>query len=821
MASLAPTFGRGAMTNTWQDIKNANVVIVMGGNAAEAHPCGFKWVIEAKIENGAKLVVVDPRFTRTASVADMYAPIRPGTDIAFLSGVIRYLLEKDAIQHDYVRSYTNASLVVKEGYAFEDGLFSGYHEDSRSYDKSSWDYELDEQGFAKVDDTWQHPRCVMALLRKHVDRYTPEMVSRICGTPQDKYLQVCEMIATTAAPDKAMTSLFALGWTQHSVGAQNIRTMAMVQMLLGNIGVAGGGMNALRGHSNIQGLTDIGLMSDQMPGYLTLPNEGQATFDEYMKTRQFKPLRPGQVSYWQNYRKFFVSFQKAIYGDAARADNDWAYDWLPKLDIPLYDIIKAFEMMTNGEMNGYICQGFNPLQAFPDRGKIRKGLGKLKFLVTMDPLDTETSRFWEDFGPQNPSDPASIQTEVFQLPTTCFAEENGSLVNSARWLQWHWKAADPPGQAQSDIWIMSGIFHRMRELYRKEGGAFPDPILNLTWDYTDPADPDPEELAKDMNGRALTDLKDASGAVTVQAGKLLDGFAELRDDGTTASGCWIFTGCFTEKGNQMARRDATDPREQGIAPNWAWAWPANRRILYNRASADLEGKAWNPKKPIIEWNGTQWVGIDVPDYTPTIKPSDSVGPFIMNAEGVGRLFARNQMAEGPFPEHYEPFESPSENVLHPKVRSNPAARVFADDMAVFGKASDFPYVATTYRLTEHFHFWTKHALINAILQPEEFIQIGEVLANEKGIEQGGWVRLSSKRGVVVCKAYVTKRIRPMQVDGRPTHVIGVPLHWGFTGQARKGYGANTLTPSVGDANTETPEFKAFLVNVERTSAPVA
>ena len=496
------------MTNTWQDIKNANVVVVMGGNAAEAHPCGFKWVIEAKIENDAKLVVIDPRFTRTASVADVYVPIRPGTDIAFLNGVIRYLLEKDAIQHEYVRAYTNAGLIVKDGFGFKDGLFTGYNEDTRSYDKSTWDYELDDQGYAKVDDTWQNPRCVINLLREHVDRYTPEMVSRICGTPQDKFLQVCELFASTSAPDKALTSLFALGWTQHSVGSQNIRTMAMVQLLLGNIGVAGGGMNALRGHSNIQGLTDIGLLSNLMPGYLTLPSDEEPTFEDYMKTRQYKPLRPGQTSYWQNYRKFFVSFQKAIYGDAAHADNDWAYEWLPKLDVPMYDIIRAFEMMAHGEMNGYICQGFNPLQAFPDKGKIRTALGKLKYLVVMDPLDTETSRFWENFGPLNPSDPASIQTEVFQLPTTCFAEEDGALVNSARWLQWHWKAADPPGDAQTDIWIMTGIFHRMREMYRKEGGAFPDPILNLTWNYTNPIEPNPEELAKEMNGRALVDIKD-------------------------------------------------------------------------------------------------------------------------------------------------------------------------------------------------------------------------------------------------------------------------------------------------------------------------
>ncbi len=808
------------MTNTWQDIKNANLVLVMGGNAAEAHPCGFRWVIEAKIENGAKLVVVDPRFTRTASVADYYAPIRPGTDIAFLNGVIRYLLEKDAIHHEYVRAYTNASLLVREGFGFQDGLFSGYDEETRSYDKSDWDYALDENGYALSDDSWQHPRCVINLLRQHVARYTPELVSRICGTPQDKFLHICELFAGTAAPDKAMTSLFALGWTQHSVGAQNIRAMAMIQLLLGNIGVAGGGMNALRGHSNIQGLTDIGLLSNLMPGYLNLPLDGETGFDAYMQSKLYKPLRPGQTSYWQNYRKFFVSLQKALYGDAARADNDWAYDWLPKLDVPIYDVIKAFEMMNAGQMNGYICQGFNPLQAFPDRGKIRRGLSKLKFLIVMDPLDTETARFWQDFGPQNPARPAEIQTEVFQLPTTCFAEESGSLVNSARWLQWHWKAAEAPGEAKSDLWIMSGIFRRLRALYRKEGGAFSDPILNLTWDYTDPAAPDPEELAKEMNGRALADLVDpATGSVTAKAGTLLDGFAQLRDDGSTASGCWIFSGCYTERGNQMARRDATDPREQGIAPNWAWAWPANRRILYNRASADPAGRPWNPAKPVIAWNGSKWVGIDVPDYGPTVKPSDGVGPFIMNAEGMGRLFARNLMVEGPFPEHYEPLESPVDNVLHPQVKSNPAARVFADDRAAFGEAKDFPYVATTYRLTEHFHYWTKHARINAVLQPEEFVEIGEALAKEKGIEQGGWVKVTSKRGEVICKACVTKRIKPLQVDGRPTHVIGVPIHWGFTGQARKGYGANTLTPSVGDANTQTPEFKAFLVNIEKTAAP--
>jgi formate dehydrogenase major subunit len=807
------------MTNTWQDIKNANVILVMGGNAAEAHPCGFKWVTEAKQHNNARLVVVDPRYTRTASVADFYAPIRPGSDIAFLNGVMRYLLEKDAIQHEYVLAYTNAALIVKEGYGFADGLFSGFDADKHDYDRASWDYELDDDGFAKVDTTLQNPRCVINLLREHVARYTPEMVSRICGTPQDAYLKVCEFIASTAAPDKALTSMYALGWTQHSVGSQNIRAMAMIQLLLGNIGVAGGGMNALRGHSNIQGLTDLGLLSNLLPGYLNIPKDGETTFADYMKTRQFKPLRPGQTSYWQNYKKFFVSFQKAIYGRAATAENDWAYDWLPKLDVSGYDILRAFELMNQGKINGYICQGFNPLQAFPNKGKNRAALGKLKFLVVMDPLQTETAHFWENHGDKNPSDPSKIATEVFLLPTTCFAEEDGSLTNSARWLQWHWKAADPPGDATSDIRIMSALFHRMRELYRTEGGAFPDPILNLTWDYVDPVAPGPDELAKEINGRALSEVKDAAGATVLRAGQLLDGFAQLKDDGTTSSGCWIYSGCWTERGNMMARRDATDPREQGLAPNWAFAWPVNRRVLYNRCSADPAGKPWNPKKPLIEWTGAKWEGIDVPDYGPTVKPDAGVGPFIMNAEGLGRLFARSMMREGPFPEHYEPLESPVANALHPKVSANPMARVFPGDRAAFGDASKFPYVGTTYRLTEQFHFWTKHARINAILQPEEFLEIGEVLAKEKGIAQGDWVKLSSNRGHVICKAYVTKRIKPMMVDGKPTHVIGLPIHWGFTGLARKGYGANTLTPCVGDANSETPEFKAFLVNVEKAPGP--
>jgi formate dehydrogenase major subunit len=795
----------------------------MGGNAAEAHPCGFKWVTEAKANRGAKLIVVDPRYTRSASVADYYAPIRQGTDIAFLNGLINYCIQNDRVQWEYCKNFTNATYLVKEGFDYQDGLFTGYDETKRDYDRSTWDYQIGPDGYVLSDDTLQNPRCVWNLLKKTIAPYTPEMVERICGTPKDKFLKVAAMIAETSAKDKFMTSMYALGWTQHSKGTENIRTMAMLQLILGNVGCRGGGMNALRGHSNIQGLTDLGLMSHLIPGYLNIPLDKEDSLDKYMSTRGFKPLRPDQTSYWQNYKKFFVSFQKSMWGAAATADNNWAYDWLPKLDVPAYDILRAFELMFQGKMNGYFCQGFNPLLAFPNRKKLTTALSKLKWLVIMDPLDTETGRFWENHGEFNDVDTASIQTEVIQLPSTCFAEDTGSLVNSGRWLQWHWAGGTPPGEAKHDIWIMAQLGQRLKALYQKEGGAFPDPIVNLTWNYKDPGDPTPEELARELNGSALEDVPDPNDAtkMILQKGKQLVSFAALRDDGTTASGCWIYSGCFNEAGNNMARRDNSDPAGLGTFSKWAWSWPVNRRIIYNRASADLSGKPWDPSRKLMEWNGTMWVSDDVPDIAPNAKP-EVVGPFIMNAEGTGRLFGRTLLREGPFPVHYEPFESPIANPINPKIRGNPVARVFKGDMEQFGDAKEFPYAATSYRLTEHFHYWTKHSQINASLQPEFFVEISEELAKEKNIANGGWVRVWSKRGSVKAKVYVTKRIKPMICDGKTVHVVGIPLHWGFMGRARKGFGPNSLTPYVGDANAETPEFKAFLVDIESIpSGPVA
>ena len=808
------------MTNHWTDIKNADLVLIMGGNAAEAHPCGFKWVTEAKAHNKARLLVVDPRFTRSASVADYYAPIRTGTDIAFLGGLINYLLENDKIQHEYVRNYTDVSFIVKEGFSFEDGLFNGYDAEKRTYDRASWDYELGEDGYVKTDPTLQHPRSVYQLLRKHYERYTPEMVERVCGTPKEKVQQVWDMIASTSAPDRAMTIMYALGWTQHSVGAQMIRTGAMVQLLLGNIGMPGGGMNALRGHSNIQGLTDLGLLSNSLPGYLTIPQEREQTLQDYLTARTQLPLRPNQLSYWRNYKKFHVSLMKAWFGDAAQAENNWAYDYLPKLD-KLYDMLQVFELMDEGKMTGYICQGFNPLAAAPYKAKLLRGFSKLKYMVIMDPLVTETSEFWKNYGAHNDVDTASIKTTVFRLPTSCFAEEDGSIVNSGRWLQWHWKGAEPPGQAKSDIEIMADLYARMKALYEAEGGVFPDPILNLAWDYSQPHEPSPEEIAKEYNGKALADLPDPSGEGKFirRKGEQLSGFGELRDDGSTASGCWIFAGSWTQQGNQMGRRDNSDPYGMGQTLGWAWAWPANRRILYNRASCKPDGTPFDLNRTLVKWNGERWTGADVPDFVFDEDPAKGMNPFIMNPEGVARFFARGNMAEGPFPEHYEPFETPlKSNPLSPNqahTLSSPAARVFDNDRKNFGTADEFPYAATTYRLTEHFHYWTKHCRLNAITQPEQFVEIGEALAKELGINAGDKVKVSSNRGYIKAVAVVTKRIRPLQVDGKTVHHVGIPIHWGFAGMARNGFLANTLTPFVGDGNTQTPEFKSFLVNVEK------
>jgi formate dehydrogenase major subunit len=792
----------------------------MGGNAAEAHPCGFKWVTEAKHNRGAKLMVVDPRFTRSAAVADHYAPIRAGTDIAFLAGVINYLLTNDQIHHDYVRNFTNAAYIVKPEYAFSDGLFSGYDESKRTYDKASWEYVIGPDGFAERDMSLQNPRCVFQLMKKHFEPYTPETVERITGTPQDKFLQVAEWVASTANGERSMTIMYALGWTQHSSGSQNIRSAAMIQLLCGNIGVPGGGVNALRGHSNVQGITDIGTLTASLPGYLAMPTDAEPTLESHLAKRTFTPLQENQTSYWQNYPKFYVSFLKSMYGTKATPANQFGYDWIPKLDVA-YDALKMFDVMHQGGTTGLLCQGFNPLMAIAYKAKNVAALSKLKFLVSLDPIETDTARFWENHGEFNDVDTASIQTEVFMLPITSFVEEEGSLTNSSRVVMWKWRAADPYGESRTDIAVLADLFLRIRKLYEEEGGTAPEPLMAVDWGYADPMQPTADELLVELNGKALADVKDPEGKVIRTAGERLKSFGEMRADGSTDGVQWIYTGVYGPDGNFAQRRDNEDPSGLGVFGMWGFSWPANRRILYNRASADPSGNPWSEAKAYTYWDGEKWTGPDVPDFVATNAPENGSGPFIMNPEGVSRLWARGMLQDGPFPVHYEPFEAPVANPLFPNVRGNPVSRVFGGDFEVFGDAAEFPIVATTYRLVEHFHYWTKTVHANAVLQPEFFVEMSEELAAEKGIQPGQMVRVWSNRGEVKGRAFVTKRFIPLTIDGKTVHSIGMPLNFGFIGLTKKASPINSLTPPVADANAQTPEFKAFLVDIEPIAGPVA
>lgn len=807
MASLAATFGRGAMTNGWTDIANADMVLVMGGNPAENHPVGFRFVMEAKRNRKAKLVVIDPRFSRTAALSDCYVPIRAGSDIAFLGGLIHYALSTGRYQTDYIRLNTNASFLVKDGYSFADGHFSGWDESKHGYDKSSWQYETDGQGYAKVDATLEHPSSVFQLMKQHYARYTAEQVAGICGCTVEEFKKAAEIITASHTADKTGTVLYALGWTQHSHAVQLIHAAAMLQMLLGNIGMPGGGVNAQRGHANIQGSTDMGSWNN-LPGYLKIPRANQQTLDDYLKVNTPKPLRPNAMNYWGNTPKFMTSLLKAYYGEKASKSNGFGYEWIPKAgETENHGWGFFFDRMYAGQMDGLISFGMNPVANGPNTSKMLAGLTKLKWLIVVENFETETAAFWkarqlaEKYYPAA-ADPSSIQTEAFLLPASCFAEKDGAFVNSSRWLQWKDAALDPPGEARRDQDIIARLFLAVRDLYAREGGAAPEPLLNMSWNYANPASPSLGEVAREINGRDLT------------TGKQLNGFGELKDDGSTLCGNWIYSGSWTEAGNMMARRGQEDPTGLGLYPQWSWSWPANRRVLYNRAALDANGKPWDSTRAPIRWDAgmKRWVG-DVPDYKGDAPP-EQFSPFIMLPEGVAKFFTAD-LVEGPFPEHYEPAESPVENALHPKVSFNPVAKVFsAGDIDKLGKAADFPYVGVTYRLTEHFHYWTKHTAGSSQLQSNFFVEVPEDLAREKNIRSGDIVRVRSARGKVEGPALITRRLRGLKVAGNTVYQIGLPIHWGFVGKV-SGPLINNLTPSVYDPNCGTPEYKGFLVNLEK------
>src|ERR1700732_152606 len=747
------------MTNGYIDFKNTDMMLVMGGNPAENHPCGYKWAIEAKRNRNAKIIVVDPRFTRTAATADLFLQIRAGADIAFLGGLIHYAIENNRIAKEYLTNYTNAAFIVKEGFKLpEDGLYSGFDRVTRIYDNATWNYEEggDMSGSAAsaaerakateppkptpmlppqvaYDLTLQHPRCVFQLLKKQYSRYTPEMVERITGIPKDQFLKAAELFTSVRKDGdmkKAATIIYAVGWTQHTNGTQIIRTAAILQLLLGNVGRAGGGVNALRGHSNIQGATDMAGIFDNLPGYLKVPTPADTSFDAWMKRVTPTPSKPApwdSFNYYNNTPKFAVSYLKALYGDAATKQNGWAFDYLPKVDRN-YSWVQIWDDMYNGTVKGMLAFGMNGVAIGPNSKKNIDALKKADFLVVGEIYPNETSDFWRAPGIST-DEMKQIQTTVYNLPCAGFAEKDGSMTNSARWVLWKNTAVPSPGDARLDQAIVAQIFLKVRELYKKEGGKFPDPILNLTWNYSAPSSPPLAGGLKEVNGKALAALEDPATKQQIKAGQQLPGFAWLKDDGTTSCGNWIYSGSFTEAGNQSARRDPSDPSGLGVHPGWGWSWPANRRVLYNRASCDVDGKPWDPTRKQIWWNEEQqkWVGNDVVDFKVDSKPKDHMGPFIMNPEGVGRIFAPlAAFADGPFPEHYEPIESPIDNPFHPQQTHNPVVKRFKTPDDKYGTPKEgYTVVCTTYRLTELYHYWTKNNPMNVQLVPEPFVEIPE------------------------------------------------------------------------------------------------
>lgn len=785
------------MTNHWNDLQYTDCALIMGANPAENHPISFRWLTKAK-EKGGKIISVDPRFTRTSSMADVYAPLRSGTDIPFMGGMIKYALDNNLYHKEYVAKYTNASFIVKDSFTFEDGLFSGYDESKRAYDKTKWAWETAEDGKPVKDESLENPRSVFQLMKKHYSRYDVDTVSKVTGTPKEDLLKVYEAFCSTGQVGKSGTIMYAMGTTQHTVGTQNVRAFAIIQMLLGNIGMPGGGINAMRGESNVQGSTDFALLYDTIPGYLTAPK----AIPEHATLAAYNAKETPPTGYQSNKPKFVASLLKAWYGPNATAANEFGYQYLPKGN-KNYSHINLFKAMYEGTLEGAFLFGTNPVVGGPNAGKEKESLSNLKWLVAVDLWETETSAFWQESAGSNP---AKINTEVFFLPACSSYEKEGSISNSGRWMQYRWQAIKPLGESKPDIEIIHELATRIKGLYKNEAGPQAAPINALYWNYGEGHHPDIDLVCKEING------------YDVNTGKQVAGFAALKDDGSTCSGNWIYSGFYPEEGkNRSKNRDNKDTGMSNYL-NWAFSWPANRRIIYNRASADPSGKPWSKDKAVIWWDDLQkkWVGNDVPDFVPTKAPTDPTGtdPFIMNKDGVGLLYAPT-LNDGPFPEHYEPFESPIPNAFSSQ-ELNPAAVVIEGDFNKRGFKADYPIVATTYRVSEHWQSgtMTRNQEWLSELVPHMYIEMSEELAKEKGIKNKDEVIVTSARGEVKAYAMVTKRFKPHKINGKNVHQIGMPWHFGYKGIAT-GETANRLTPHIGDANTTIPEYKAFLCDVRR------
>ena len=831
---------------------------------AEAHPVGFQWVMEAKAR-GATVIHVDPRFSRTSAVANLHVPIRAGADIAFVGGLINYVLQNGKYFHDYVVSYTNAPTIIDEDYRDTedlDGLFSGFDRENRVYDWETWRYQGDDdiapasgaRGMQRhhkrevrqaargeahgsggaaanpepdTDPTLQHPRCVFQILKRHFARYTPEMVAEVAGVPEEQFRQVARLITENSGRERTTAFVYSLGWTQHTVGVQYIRTAAILQSLLGNMGRPGGGILAMRGHASIQGSTDIPTLFDLLPGYLPMPfahADRDDDLDAYVEAE-----KTGK-GFWANTRNYMVSLLKAYWGDAATADNDFCFGYLPRLtgSHSTYDTVLA---QLDRTCRGYFLFGQNPAVGSANARMQRMGLANLDWLVVRDLVMIESATFWKN-GPEIETGEMrteDIKTEVFFLPAAAHTEKSGSLTNTGRMLQWHHAAVEPAGDARSDLWFTYHLGRRIRDKLSASADEMDRPILDLTWDYPtagEQAEPDANAVLAEINGW------DASG-------QPLSAYTQLAPDGSTACGCWVYCGVRAGGVNQAARRKPGQEQDW-VAGEWGWAWPANRRMLYNRASADPDGKPWSERKALVWWDeeNAKWTGHDIPDFIANRPPSyrpppgatgvDAIAgddPFIMQADGKAWLFTPAGLVDGPMPAHFEPQESPLPNLFYGQ-QHNPVRQIITDPQDRFQPSGDepgsavFPYVTTTYRLTEHHTAGGMSRFLPylAELQPAFFCEVSPELAAERGLEHMGWATIITARSAIEARVMITRRIKPLRAGGRPVHQIGLPWHWGPNGLTT-GDAANELSHLALDPNVHIQEVKAMAVDIQPGRRP--
>jgi formate dehydrogenase major subunit len=856
--SLGTSFGRGAATTPQWDLANADCVVIMGSNMAEAHPIAFRFVLQAK-EKGATVIHVDPRFTRTSALADIYAPLRAGSDIAFLGGLINYILERDLWFKEYVLNYTNIATIVEDDFQDAsqlDGLFSGWDEATKSYQFDTWQYrggavtasqsersittgeayseklKRHSQGPPPTDSSLQHPNCVYQILRRHYAAYTPEMVEKVTGCPKDTFLRIAETIARNSGRERTTAWCYAVGWTHHTTGVQMIRGAAIIQALLGNIGRPGGGILALRGHSSIQGSTDIPTLYNMLPGYLPQPDarKQHKTLADYLRAEN------SETGWWHNFPKYAISLLRAWYGDAANEGNEWGYQWVPKI-VGDHSQLPMMLAIQDGLIRGLFVTGQNPVVGGHNTNLIRRALPNLDWMVVRETFENETASYWArsaDFSPPLSSgaeapttnSPSDIKTEIFLLPAALPGEKDGTFTNTHRLIQWHDKVVDPPADCRSETWFFYHLGKRLQALYAGSTDPRDEPIKNLAWNYPTSGpreEPSAEAVLREINGYTWPDRRQLSS------------FSDLKDDGSTACGCWIYNGVYpTNEHNQARSREADGPGGPGTHLGWAFAWPANRRLMYNRASADPDGQPWSDRKAYLRWDAAQgkWTGPDVPDFELTKPPDyspdwsqqpkgmealDGKSPFIMIADGKSSLFVPSGLKDAPLPAHYEPVESPLGNPLY-RQQDNPAAKKWQRPDNPYHAVGDerYPHVITTYRLTEHHSggIPTRMVPSTAELQPEGFAEIPTELAHEKDIDNLDWVVISTARGEIETRALVTDRLRPFDFDGRRIYQIGMPWHFGWQGYAT-GAIANTLSAIVGDPNTTIHEGKAFTCDLKK------